>query len=99
MNEPVDLKAIRKAARGFAKGEADAVVDLWPAWCASRRMLETVVAEHVGLPWEHRRRVYYKTALMAAMNAYDSEMAARQRRLAKQRERFRAWTAQREGQQ
>lgn len=93
MNEQVDIKAIRKAARQYANQEADAIVDLWPAYCASRRVIESVIAEHVGLPWEHRRRVYYKHALLAAMNAYDSAMAARQRRLAKQRERVHAWAA------
>lgn len=94
MNEQVDIKAIRKAARQYANQEADAIVDLWPAYCASRRVIENVIAEHVGLPWEHRRRVYYKHALLAAMNAYDSAMAYRQRKLAARRARYRVWEAQ-----
>lgn len=83
MKAPEDLRAldeVRKIARRYADGEADAWVMMWPEYTQGERgSLAAILAEKIGLPWEHRRRRYYRDVMEAAMAAYDLRMEARQR--------------------
>ena len=71
---------VRKAARRYADGEADATVTSWPSYTPGERNgLRSMLMDFIGLPREHRNRRYFKDLMEVAMTAYDLRMEARQR--------------------
>lgn len=74
----VSIEEARKLARRYADAEGSGWLGITRTK-GERMGLADALAKYLGLPWEHRRRKYYRQTMDAALAAYDLRMESRSR--------------------